>query len=54
MIDKLIIETKDHIVKALKEAGVSANEIDEVIMVGGSTRVPKAQQMFQKCLMAKS
>jgi molecular chaperone DnaK len=53
MIDKLIIETKDHIVKALKEAGVSANEIDEVIMVGGSTRVPKAQQIVSEMFNGK-
>jgi molecular chaperone DnaK len=53
MIDKLIIETKDHIVKALKEARVSANEIDEVIMVGGSTRVPKAQQIVSEMFNGK-
>jgi molecular chaperone DnaK len=53
MIDKLIIETKDHNVKALKEAGVSANEIDEVIMVGGSTRVPKAQQIVSEMFNGK-
>jgi molecular chaperone DnaK len=45
MIDTLIDETKEHIVKALDEAGLDANEINEVIMVGGSTRVPKAQQV---------
>ncbi len=45
MIDKMLIETKDHITRALKEAGLSTSEIKEVIMVGGSTRIPKAQQI---------
>jgi molecular chaperone DnaK len=45
MIDKMLIETKDHITKALKEAGLSTGDIKEVIMVGGSTRIPKAQQI---------
>lgn len=38
--------------KALKDAGFSVSQIDEVILVGGSTRVPKVQQLvkdfFQK------
>ena len=32
---------------ALKDAGVSANEIDEVILVGGSTRIPKIQEAVE-------
>ena len=45
MIADLIDETKDHINKALDEAGLSKDEINEVIMVGGSTRLPKAQEV---------
>jgi molecular chaperone DnaK len=45
MIDTLLEETKAHIKTALDEAGLDSGEINEVIMVGGSTRVPKAQEM---------
>ncbi|MDH5465579.1 MAG: Hsp70 family protein, partial [Thiovulaceae bacterium] len=45
MIADLIDETKEHINKALDEAGLSKDEINEVIMVGGSTRLPKAQEV---------
>ena len=45
MIADLIDETKDHINKALSEADLDKNDIDEVIMVGGSTRLPKAQEV---------
>ncbi|EJF07367.1 molecular chaperone [Thiovulum sp. ES] len=46
MIDTLLEETKAHIKTALNEAGLDSGEINEVIMVGGSTRVPKAQEMI--------
>ncbi len=45
MIDDLIKETISHIKTAMKEAGLGKNEINEIIMVGGSTRVPLAQKM---------
>jgi molecular chaperone DnaK len=45
MIDTLIKETISHIKTAMKDAGMSNNEINEVIMVGGSTRLPIAQKM---------
>ncbi len=53
MIDKMLIETKDHITKALKEAGLSTGDIKEVIMVGGSTRIPKAQQIVSAMFSGK-
>ena len=34
--------------KALKDAGLSASDINEVILVGGSTRIPKIQQEVEK------
>lgn len=34
--------------QALKDAGMSVNEIDEVILVGGSTRIPKVQEIVEK------
>ena len=45
MIDVLVKETISHIKTAMKDAGMSNNEINEVIMVGGSTRLPIAQKM---------
>ena len=40
LIQDLVDRTKQPMQKALKDAGLSKSEIDEVIMVGGSTRVP--------------
>ena len=34
--------------QALKDAGINKNQIDEVILVGGSTRMPKVQEMVEK------
>jgi len=33
---------------ALKDAGMSASQIDEIILVGGSTRIPKVQEIVEK------
>jgi molecular chaperone DnaK len=41
LVDDLISRTLDPCRAALKDAGVSANEISEVILVGGMTRMPK-------------
>jgi molecular chaperone DnaK len=48
MIAELIEETIDHIKVAMKEADLDTNEIKEIIMVGGSTRVPMAQEAVSK------
>ncbi|WP_294913632.1 molecular chaperone DnaK [Sulfuricurvum sp. UBA5598] len=45
MIDTLVKETISHIKTAMKDAGLGKNEINEIIMVGGSTRLPIAQKM---------
>lgn len=34
--------------QALKDAGLSASEIDKVILVGGSTRIPAVQEAIKK------
>lgn len=34
--------------QALKDAGLSASQVDEVILVGGSTRIPKVQEIVEK------
>lgn len=48
LIQPLIDRTIDSCAKALKDAGVSKNEIDEIIMVGGSTRVPAVKEAVSK------
>ncbi len=44
MVDDLIERTKVPCQNALRDAGLTAADIDEVILVGGSTRVPKVQE----------
>jgi len=39
--------TLEPVKKCLKEAGLEKNEIDEVVMVGGSTRIPKVTQLVK-------
>ena len=34
--------------QALKDAGLSTSEIDEVILVGGSTRIPKSSRSLKR------
>ena len=46
--DSLIERTLEPCRKALKDAGINASEIDEVILVGGSTRIPKVQEVVEK------
>ncbi|MEX2584748.1 MAG: molecular chaperone DnaK [Balneolaceae bacterium] len=45
--DDLIKRTIEPCKKALKDAGLSQNEVDQVILVGGSTRIPKIQEVVQ-------
>ena len=47
LIEKLINRTIQPCEKAIKDAGLKASEIDEVILVGGSTRIPKVQTIVQ-------
>ncbi len=44
LVDDLIQRTIDPVKKALKDAGMSAGEIDDVVLVGGMTRMPKVQE----------
>jgi len=48
MISELVEETIDHIKVAMEESDLDNNEIKEIIMVGGSTRVPMAQEAVSK------
>ena len=45
MIDDLLQETLKHIDTALSDADLSKSDIKEIVMVGGSTRVPKVQEI---------
>ena len=45
---KLIERTLDPCIKALKDAKIDVSEIDEVILVGGTTRIPKIQEEVEK------
>ena len=46
--DSLVERTLEPCRKALKDAGMTISDIDEVILVGGSTRIPKIQEVVEK------
>jgi molecular chaperone DnaK len=48
IIDKLVERTIAPCKSALKNAGLSVNDIDEIILVGGSTRIPAIQDAVKK------
>ena len=48
MTDDLFERTKDPCRKALKDAGLEASQIDEILLVGGSTRMPKVAQIIKE------
>jgi len=48
MTDDLIERCRIPVEKALKDANLSSSDIDEVVLVGGSTRIPKVQEMVKK------
>jgi molecular chaperone DnaK len=47
LVDDLIQKTVEPCRKALKDAGLSAGEINEVVLVGGMTRMPKVQEVVR-------
>src|SRR5665213_1558917 len=48
LADKLIQATLEPCKKALSDAGLNVSQIDEVILVGGSTRIPAIQELVEK------
>jgi molecular chaperone DnaK len=48
LVDDLIQRTLPPMEQALKDAGLKPTEIDEVLLVGGSTRIPKVQDIVKK------
>ncbi|MFA5123466.1 molecular chaperone DnaK [Zavarzinia sp.] len=47
LVDDLVQRTIEPCQKALKDAGLSAGQIDEVVLVGGMTRMPKIQEIVK-------
>ncbi|MCX7679077.1 MAG: molecular chaperone DnaK [Spirochaetes bacterium] len=48
LIGDLIESTKDPCMRALEDAGLTPGDIDEVILVGGSTRIPAVQELVRR------
>jgi len=53
LIDHLIDRTRGPVLQAMKDAHLSPSDIDEVVLVGGSTRVPKVQQVVKDLFNGK-
>jgi molecular chaperone DnaK len=53
MIDSLVTKTIDPCKKALKDSGLKTSDIDEIILVGGSTRIPAIQKAVEKLFNKK-
>jgi molecular chaperone DnaK len=47
LVDDLLERTMEPVRKAVADAGLDPTKIDEVVLVGGSTRMPKVQQMVK-------
>ena len=48
LVSDLVDRTVEPCLKAIKDAGLNASDIDEVILVGGSTRMPKIQEKVKE------
>ena len=48
LAESLVKRSMEPVAKALKDAGLSVSDIDEVILVGGSTRIPVIQEQVEK------
>ncbi|MDO5557672.1 MAG: molecular chaperone DnaK [Clostridia bacterium] len=48
LISDLVNSTRIPVEQAIKDAGISANDIHKILLVGGSTRVPAVQEMVKK------
>src|SRR5690625_5617588 len=44
----LVEKTIEHVRQALSDSGLSANELDKVLLVGGSTRIPAVQEAIKR------
>ena len=48
LIEAIILRLKGPVEQAIKDAGVDSTKVDEVVLVGGSTRIPKVQEMVKE------
>jgi molecular chaperone DnaK len=48
LVDHLVERCRGPVLQALKDAKLNPSEIDEVVLVGGSTRIPKVQELVKK------
>jgi len=48
LIDELVNQCKKPLMQALEDAGMKPSDIDEVVLVGGSTRVPKVRELVKQ------
>ncbi|MFM7205692.1 MAG: molecular chaperone DnaK [Planctomycetaceae bacterium] len=54
MCDALVERCRGPVVQALKDAKLDPKDIDEVVLVGGSTRIPKVQELVRKLFNKES
>jgi molecular chaperone DnaK len=48
LVDDLIERTRNPVLQACKDAGIQPGDVDEVVLVGGSTRIPKVQELVRQ------
>jgi molecular chaperone DnaK len=48
LVGDLVERTKGPVMQCMKDAGISAKEVDEVVLVGGQTRMPAVQEMVKQ------
>jgi len=48
LVDPILSKLRSPVEQALKDAGLDAKKIDEVVLVGGSTRIPKVQEIVKE------
>jgi molecular chaperone DnaK len=48
LVDPILTRLRSPVEQALKDAGLDARKIDEVVLVGGSTRIPKVQEIVKE------
>ncbi|MFW6006275.1 MAG: molecular chaperone DnaK, partial [Candidatus Bipolaricaulota bacterium] len=53
MIDELLSRTMNILESVLSEASMTKNDIDQVVLVGGSTRIPKVQELIEEHVPGK-
>lgn len=53
LCDGLFKKSMNPVIQVLKDANISKDEIDEIVMVGGSTRIPRVQQLVSELFGGK-